>query len=290
MHRNFKHFILTRFNLATPGREETLRSASGWLDRRIELFEQYCLPSVDAQTTHDFLWLIYMDERTEEAYRDGFAGYDAREYVEIRYVDGREFTIDTARQDIATRLQAGQDWVITTRLDNDDAIGCDFVRKIQDQASFTRREILNFPSGITLRGNDAYLQTDRSNAFSTMVEPRSDNILTVWCRQHIDLPMVAPVVQIRSAPAWCQVIHGENVTNRVKGRRIRLKKALKDFPFGADSEEVERTSEIVFDNLVLFPVRFIRNFFKLMIYGAFHLVERLSGVSPSELIRRRREK
>ena len=61
--------ILTRFNLATPGRESTLRNQPGWLAGRFELFERYCLPTLAAQTSRDFRWIVYFDEATPEPFR-----------------------------------------------------------------------------------------------------------------------------------------------------------------------------------------------------------------------------
>ncbi len=50
----FTHLILTRFNLATPGRESAIRNRPGWLAERFDLFERICLPSVASQTCRDF--------------------------------------------------------------------------------------------------------------------------------------------------------------------------------------------------------------------------------------------
>ena len=50
--KNFQHFVITRFNLdlyawdknRIPTRTEK------WLQHRFDIFEQYCLPSMQAQT------------------------------------------------------------------------------------------------------------------------------------------------------------------------------------------------------------------------------------------------
>ena len=69
----FTHVIQTRFNLATPGRELAIRTQPGWLLERFQLFELWCLPSVAAQTSRNFTWLIYFDEGTPEVFRKRIA-------------------------------------------------------------------------------------------------------------------------------------------------------------------------------------------------------------------------
>lgn len=63
------HIILTRFNVPTKGREADVRARNGWLERRFQLFDQYCLPSVSAQTVRDFRWIIYFDRATPALFR-----------------------------------------------------------------------------------------------------------------------------------------------------------------------------------------------------------------------------
>ena len=64
------HVILTRFNIASPGREVAIRNSPGWLDRRFGLFEQFCLPSIAGQTERNFHWLIYFDKDTPAEFRE----------------------------------------------------------------------------------------------------------------------------------------------------------------------------------------------------------------------------
>ena len=68
---DFVHVILTRFNLATPGRESALRNQPGWLAGRFELFERYCLPTLAAQSASParFRWIVYFDDGTPEPFR-----------------------------------------------------------------------------------------------------------------------------------------------------------------------------------------------------------------------------
>lgn len=55
------HVFVTRFNLPTPGPESLVRAQEGWLRNRWELFCRYTVPSMRAQTSCDYDWLIYFD-------------------------------------------------------------------------------------------------------------------------------------------------------------------------------------------------------------------------------------
>jgi N-acetylglucosaminyl-diphospho-decaprenol L-rhamnosyltransferase len=55
------HVLLTRFNLPSKGPESLIRAQEGWLQRRVELFQRYTIPSVAAQTVSGFHWIVYID-------------------------------------------------------------------------------------------------------------------------------------------------------------------------------------------------------------------------------------
>ena len=57
------HVFLTRFNLPSGGTEARIRARETWLAERWTLFERYCAPSVAAQTSDRFRWIIYFAPR-----------------------------------------------------------------------------------------------------------------------------------------------------------------------------------------------------------------------------------
>lgn len=286
MHPKVSHFILTRFNLATPGREEEHRSRQGWLDRRISLFEKYCLPSIEAQTKKCFIWMIYADVRTPVNYMDRLEGYQERDYIQLRWVDGLDFNLSTVRDDIRAYARDQAFWVITTRLDNDDAIHERFIEILQHQCHFLEHEVLNFSRGLILDRGHLYEVIDRSNAFTSLVEPLSE-LRTVWCRQHTDLELIAPVRQIDTYPMWLQIIHEDNVLNRRRGFRLADGAHLAA-QFGIRSNELKpsRRWEVLGENVVMTPLRWARDFLKAAMRSGMHRFEKHTGMSVTETLRR----
>src|SRR6185312_5627395 len=74
--RTVNHVLLTRFNLPSAGVQELIRAKDGWLRGRVALFERYTVPSVQAQTTQDFTWLIYFDPASPTWLREVIARHE----------------------------------------------------------------------------------------------------------------------------------------------------------------------------------------------------------------------
>lgn len=223
------HFILTRFNvrlvfdMAERDAPKGLGLDSGWLERRFALYERYCLPSVAAQTVWDFRWLVFLDERTPSRYRDRMAAL-AEEHPFLMPVYCREFTAGEVLRVIGEHQPQETALRITSRLDNDDMLHPRYVERMQDRAraeAAAGRDLdtgffLAFPLGCCLRGGDAYLQRYRNNPFSSYVSgPAAQR--TVLDTDHRYIADMAPVVYEWRPPMWCQVIHGENVANALRG-------------------------------------------------------------------------
>lgn len=71
----FEHYIITRFNLPVfrpklGGEEMPSACDEKYLVYRFELFEKYCVPSIKNQTCQNFKWLILMDSRTPDVFKD----------------------------------------------------------------------------------------------------------------------------------------------------------------------------------------------------------------------------
>lgn len=232
-----EHVILTRFNLATPGREEEIRNRPGWLSRRFELFERFCLPSIAAQTCQDFTWIIYFDKDTPQEFKDRIAELQTQ-FPFVPYFTGL-FPADGWRNSVREILgQRGKapDWLISTRLDNDDALASRYVARIQDAAqaeSGPGATAFNITHGCVMTPDRIYDLPHRSNPFFSLLEPYGAEIKTAFAIQHMTLAEHAQVVQIDGPPGWLQIIHGDNVSNKIRGTLIRPEDARAEFFEGA---------------------------------------------------------
>lgn len=230
MSADFEHVIMTRFNLATPGRESSLRNRPGWLAERFELFERYCLPSIAAQTVKAFNWIIYFDENTPEEFRrriercrevTPFLPY----YTGVFPATGWAWSIHESYA-FAPRL------LLTTRLDNDDALAVDYVERVQEE--IRRRDLqpggYNLLHGFIMGGGAVYRLAHPSNAFFSFLAPYETEVVTAPSILHMELSKHGPVTQIGGPGAWLQIVHGGNVSNKIRGARVAPETVVARFP------------------------------------------------------------
>jgi hypothetical protein len=261
---SFAHVILTRFNVRwdEPPTGPSRGTNPQWLERRFELFERYCLPSMLNQSRGDFHWLIFFDHETPEPFASRARALARSEGPRITPVFTGPLQNDGFGAIIAERLPATPDWLLTTRLDNDDGLHRDFVAAVQDAQRFARAEVLNCPTGVILSGSRAYRQRHLSNAFISLSEPFEARRTVLSITFHPYASDFYPVRQVRGGPLWLQVIHDGNVSNRVRGRRVRLASVADGFPpleSLAKLSEPEPLGAILMENLTVSAARTARD-------------------------------
>lgn len=218
------HFFLTRFNVPFrhEGRIAVHRGLDeGWLRGRFALFERYCLGSMQRQTCKDFTWLIFMDASTPEPYRSRILRM-AEENGFLRPIFCDDLTPQFELEAVHSRERPGA-LRVTTRLDNDDAVHPQMVADIQKVAGKAWRRskdrsgfFIVFPFGFSLLGSKLFVQLFRYNPFGSFVsDQRNPKIVTFF--SHTKISDAGRVVFPLRMPRWCQVIHGENLANQLRG-------------------------------------------------------------------------
>jgi hypothetical protein len=259
---DYTHVIMTRFNVARAKHQDPVRLDPDWLAGRFDLFEKYCLPSVAAQAgAGAFHWLVYFDEATPAAVRARIEACRAR--VPFVPCFTGLVTADYWPASIAAAVPSRTPWLVTTRFDNDDALAADHLARLQAALAGQGAPVrgsLNFPSGFVLEGGKLYALTHLANSFASWLEPWDARTRTAMSINHLKMARLGPVRQLAGPPAWLQVVHGGNVSNKVRGRRVPAEAAAGRFPASALAG-LRRASgiEITLENLVLTPVRSARD-------------------------------
>ncbi|MCC2029639.1 hypothetical protein KEC56_08925 [Microbacterium sp. YMB-B2] len=250
------HLILTRFNLPTPGPESLVRAQDGWLQNRVVLFERHTVATMRAQTCRDFTWVIYFDPESPRWLIDRLAPFVAEGlFVPIyREQVGWEDVVGDARSIFANR----SDLLLTTNLDNDDAVAADFVDRLQDAARRHPDHAIYLRKGLILQGDALYVRDDPDNAFCSISETW-DAPITAWRDWHILLREHLPVASLDGPPAWLQVIHGQNVSNRVRGNRVDPGAHRDAFPGQLDAVPAASAAGVWLDRAVKRPLRGARD-------------------------------
>ncbi len=221
--RELQHFILTRFNLLLWNKDKegcSVRTEE-WLAHRFSLFERFCLPSVRNQTCKDFEWIVLFDSQTPEDYQQKIAAYqETCPQLTPIYVDSSRGHLFARifRKEVVKRVNARR--VITSYLDNDDALRKDYVEDLQRRAlTVTDGTFINYTDGYQFYTDYRYLMQIHypRNHFVSVVE--SGNTLTLKTiygyGSHyyiVKIPHVK-IENIEKCPMWCEVIHERNMGN-----------------------------------------------------------------------------
>jgi len=221
---------LTQFNLRTGHALSEKRLTSEWLKPRFELFEKFCYPSIYGQSNQNFKWVVYFDSQTPQFFKDKISEYAAwKNFVPV-YLDDA-LTEELNKRAILKSLSECPEYLITTRLDNDDALCKSYTDMVQKNFASQNLEFISFVNGHVLHVDGRlYSFNYLNNPFVSLIEkinsPNTSGFRTVLCGvPHTELSEVGSMKKVKSDVSWLQVIHSSNVSNRVRGVRVP-KKAL----------------------------------------------------------------
>ncbi|WP_344808044.1 glycosyltransferase [Microlunatus ginsengisoli] len=249
------HILLTRFNLPSTGVERLVRAQDNWLRDRVALFETYTVPSVRAQTLRRFEWFVYFDPESPEWLMEWIAPYEREGLFKPIFretVSAADIMADAGRL-----LDRRHRDVITTNVDNDDGLAVDFVELLHRASARGPRTAIYLSNGLILSPKGLYLRKDRVNAFCSVRESW-DALQTCWSNWHNLLPESMPAVHLGGAPAWLQVVHDTNVSNRVRGRLVCPGPFVSRFGTLVENAPHPDRGALARDRLVDGPTRFGR--------------------------------
>lgn len=238
----FRHFILTRFNIGIYNSDiidrsgrSVRESADEWMEHRLKIFDSVCLPSIQAQTSQDFTWLVAFDQATPNSLREKIRAYQLS-YPNFVPVFGQWQEKKGAlwglffNPFIASLVGGDIDYLITTRVDNDDALNVRYIETIQEMFCGQKFSIINFPSGYCYHFGTVYSYKHYRSPFLTLIEKidRSGDapaFHSVMSKMHTDFDDYSHGGKYFDfEPMWLQYIHARNVSNTVFGVKIDIAK------------------------------------------------------------------
>lgn len=218
----FKHFLITRFNLRRPdwtaSKSNRAVLTEEWHKKRFGLFIDFCFHSVASQTNKNFEWLVFFDTTTPEKYRKVIADLETKmDNLIPVFVDGMDQFLPGIESYIAN---FDEEYIITSRLDNDDCIGKLYIEEIQKRFNNQDFTAIDFVDGYTIQTHPVVKigkRLDQYNPFITLIE-KNKNPKTVWSTiRHSHWKREKNVVQVRNSRVWCSIVHDENKVMRFLG-------------------------------------------------------------------------
>lgn len=273
--KRVSHVFVTRFNLPTPGPESLVRAQEGWLRSRWDLFSRYTVPSMRAQTSQDYDWLIYFDPESPQWLIDRIAEHESKGLYRPRL----RISVTTGEllDDISEIVKRPGLKLLITNLDNDDGLSFDFAERAQRVETEEARAAFYLVNGVIRSGDFLYRRTDRNNAFCSVLEDWSGAV-TCWHDWHILLGRHMPTIEIEGSPAWLQVVHDTNVSNRVHGTLIAPDEVAAQFGALVDDALPPGIRRILLDRAVRAPAREVRDRLRGFVKSAFMAVAGKRGL------------
>lgn len=210
--------LLTRFNVQLA--PDAARGISvAWLEPRIAIFAEVCAPSVAAQDGASRPWFVVVDARTPEpavdAIRRACGDTDAR-IVPLAGV----YSDTLLRRALSDHFARDRPHLVTSRLDNDDALTSDYLDTVLEHARPVEQEVLVATRGYQLAGSRLYAVSDPHSPFLTMVERTVHVPVTAFCAPHHEVHRSFTTRALSGERMWLQSVHGGNIANRVTGTRV----------------------------------------------------------------------
>ena len=217
MESKFTHYLITRFNVKIEGYGPEFfppgARTQQWEQERLPLFEKYCASTVAAQRSKNFKWLIYCHTGTSpEIIERIHQVIDDIPSASISFVLDFQDMIAHIRKVCAS---SGTPYVITSRLDNDDGIGLDYIQVVQDHFEPRGNVVLNVLGGINYnitKGVITFHRHSVNNSFISLIEESngSPESLTVYGFRHLAPPSFVSVKHIEFAHGFWMTLHGHN--------------------------------------------------------------------------------
>lgn len=279
-----EHYILTRFNLRlwSKDKKQNETRTDEWLKQRFELFEQFCLPSVISQTNQSFQWIVLFDAQTPEYYKEKIKEYETqcKQFCPcfVQPNEGRYF-VKIFREEIRKRIHQDTQQLITTYLDNDDALHRDFVKDIQQVKDKGCPTFVSFVYGLQYYTelNIATRVPFFNNHFVSLIERLSDDegFRTVYgYGSHISVhkaPHTKTVyIDNPNQDRWIEVVHETNMDNDVKmtfDTRLVKNRNLLTEDYGLDIVLNENSRNLYYTTFLCRVIREVFRHIKLKIVG-----------------------
>ena len=184
---------------------------------RFKLFNDFCTPSIAAQSNKNFEWLVFFDTSTKDEFRSIIQEIQQQiPNFKPLFIDGMDAFLPAIHKYISL---CKTDYVITSRMDNDDCLSRHYIESVQQK--FNRQEFMaiDFIKGYTLQifpkvrlGNKLH----QYNPFISLIE-RNENPKTIWSIPHNHWKHETKILQVKDERVWTSIIHQENKVNEFTG-------------------------------------------------------------------------
>jgi putative rhamnosyltransferase len=235
--------VLTRCTMAVPWSARWAKSRiDAWLRDRLEVYSTFCVPSMLNQVQRPDVWLLGFDGEARDLAQPMLDIVKAHNWIvpvwQRKVGQVHEHPYTAFRREIVTRLESTRyTHVISTRLDNDDALNSWFVHHVARYSAAVIQNQPNledfwvsFPIGSYCYGDSCALFGNPTNHFLSRIQStahiRAEETSTALYGNHNRVyDRGAVFLPITQEPMWMEVAHDNNVLNPGgESSRIRFRR------------------------------------------------------------------
>lgn len=232
----FTHYLVTRFNVPIDQWSRDKRGLptldDAWMEHRVDLFAKFCVPTVAGQTEKNFKWIIYCDEKSGGLALDRiYHLIPAIPETTVKLVQDFNQMLNDIK---LLTLNSPTRFVITSRVDNDDGLGKNYIRDVQKAFIEKDNVIINLNGGI-LYDEEKRILTEirkgRLNHYASLIEEIKpvDNLVSIIGYPHDKPPPGYRIIEKECRYSWLKIIHSRNLNSKTHGKPVSLKKVLSHF-------------------------------------------------------------
>lgn len=231
-HAGFTHILSTRLGIGVYD--------EAWFDYRLSLFENITLPSVAGQTATDFTWLIVVDQNMPPVARkrlDAAVG-EVPQALVLEVELKKDFRPTVMKWSRAHADQLDVDRILSTRIDDDDAIHLGLFERLHQEArTYLETSEADYAVFAPTLGcmwlaseRRGYTRYHDSHSIALSVMEPAQQARTVYAWPHREIkPQLAP------RGAYCKHIDGDtrwwlytvcSISDSDKGDGARRKKIM----------------------------------------------------------------
>jgi hypothetical protein len=205
-----------------PGRPT---ASDMWLRSRLDLMRETMIPAILSQTVAPDRWLVFCAADSPDWFKieitEALLGIGEPVWIQ------EAFAPETSSHVISLIVQqyVTSQWLITTRIDNDDCVSRFLIEKVQSHFDGNEK-FVNFPYGLQYEKGWIYHRLDMSNAFISFFERANKPLKTVFMDGHHLLKHHGTIIQAWLSPMWMQIVHDDNIANQIRGVRSSPKMAF----------------------------------------------------------------
>ncbi len=210
------------------------------MEYRFWLFENFCLPSLLNQSDPDFSLVLLTSPELPDWCQERLNACVARLNCLIAYE--KVMTRNQAFKKILAENFSTDQGFISIRLDDDDAIGKDWIRTIKQTADQTQflipynQNYAIYPSsGAVINFNATeqpllavHAKMPSSAGLALVTGPRSKE--TAYNFEHFETSLKRPVISIPAPYSFLRVLHDTNISHLQKGSQLRMLRNLNADP------------------------------------------------------------